>query len=210
MRQKFFATVVVFTFLVTASLPFMGLNAAELWNKQSDKATEAKKYYNAPKNSVKKRSLYNTQQTQGNKAQGVIGRVENNSIGKIQKVSIGKQVTSKLFSIMSESAVENRTSDVQNALQVAYEQKKENVKALAKMRLENARLIKKRKLEHKKRVAQYYADKKAGKKKTVKQAMKDSKVYPNSISKPQTNSLKAQPTDQTSTLQQKRLYNTFE
>ena len=108
------------------------LNAAELWNSTNSSASEKKVYYyNGAKRDDSKQgiTLYNKQSTK----RGIsLGSGLKSTIEGYKKVSMSGQHKSKLWKFMSQSAIENRQADIDNALQIEYETQKKTSKAMIK------------------------------------------------------------------------------
>ena len=108
------------------------LNAAELWNSTNSNASEKKVYYyNGAKRDDSKKgiTLYNKQSKKGGIS---LGSGLKSTIEGYKKVSMSGQHKSKLWKFMSQSAIENRQADIDNALQIEYETQKQTSKAMIK------------------------------------------------------------------------------
>lgn len=149
----------------TTAHPFAGLQATELWNSQkkgSDSKDDGKiYYYNKSKSSPTAKggiTLYNRKAQQSYSTS--IGGGLKATINGYKKVKFSGQHPSDLWKYMSDSAIQNRQADIDNALQIEYETRKKTANHMASMLKEVQVAQIKAEQSYQKELAEYEALKK--------------------------------------------------
>lgn len=141
MRHPYLCAYLTFVLSVTAYHSGVRLNAAELWNstgvgssppssssyyvkKKEDRKGQSETYYNATRkfNPANRAELFNSQDS--SKVSSGEGGLDS-AIHSYKSVSMGKQRESKQFKTMSARAVANRQADIDHALQIEYDTRKQ-------------------------------------------------------------------------------------
>ena len=146
MKHPYICAFLTVALSFTAYQPGFRLNAAELWN-STDQSSPAPSYYsgkkggngssgvyyNAPKNSRASNSgtLFNVQDEAAMAGKDIRGGLQANieTYKNINK-DMRPQKSSKQFAFMSPAAVADRQTDIDNALQIEYEQRKATAKLM--------------------------------------------------------------------------------
>ncbi len=166
MKHPILCTFLALVLTFTTALPFTGLHATELWNSQK-KGSNSKDggkvyYYNKSKSSPTAKggiTLYNRQAQQSYSSH--VGGGIKSTIESYKKVKYSGQHPSDLWKYMSDSAVQNRQADIDNALQVEYETRQKTAAHMANMLKEVQVAQVKAEQSYQKELAEYEALKKA-------------------------------------------------
>lgn len=142
----------VLAMIVAVPSFFDGLQAAELWNSQSNKSNtepDARpKYYNTPSGVIEKEAptLYNKTGKSKTSYRASSGLKE--LISRYTKPVNTNLVSTPLFSLMSANAVQNRSSDIEQALINQAETQKNVAKSMAAFYQDHDKMVQKNKAEY--------------------------------------------------------------
>ena len=134
MRKSLILTLAFVGLGVLISLPFVGVNAAQIWNKgasSDNNAGEKPRYYNVPKTvgpQGEGQTYYNKSAKQGKSLNFDSGGLK--VVKHYPKAVMGQQVPSKLWAYMAPAAKQAREDDIELALQRQYEIRQKNINAM--------------------------------------------------------------------------------
>tara|TARA_R110001592_G_scaffold144484_4_gene367659 strand:+ start:28696 stop:29361 length:666 start_codon:yes stop_codon:yes gene_type:complete len=124
MKHPVLCTLFTLFLTLTTAQPFVASYATELWNSQKKSNSGGKTYYyNKSKSSTSGNvTLYNTTTPPAYNTSKNGGLKQ--TLQGYQKVEVSGQHSSKLWGLMSPSALANRQADIEHALQVEYDTRK--------------------------------------------------------------------------------------
>ncbi len=153
MKHPFLCVFMVCALTMATAHPFVNLNAAEIWN--SGTKNNSGKYYNNPKTGQDGDGKYynDTGKTyEGTYKPGA--RKKLNALHAFSGAKKSGRKESKLWSLMSPSAIASRNADTDYALQKEYERAKRNDELMKKVYADNEEEYYKALLRHQDRVGE--------------------------------------------------------
>ena len=163
MKHPILCTFLALVLTFTTALPFTGLHATELWNSKNSQKNDGDQktyYYTKSKPSSKGGiTLYNkkSKQTYVSSNSGNLKA----TLEGYKKVKFSGQHPSDLWKYMSDSAIQNRQADIDNALQIEYDTRKKTAKHMVNVFKEVQKAQAEAKVKYQKELDEYYAMKEA-------------------------------------------------